>query len=109
MFRKYFLYLLAFYLPCNFMFGQNEGLPSNYENGTTLNVLYRRDMSGKIYAATRGYGFLFRQSKHITAKTRSFYEVDIQTLKYPKEIKSQGEAEARRRYVYGKINSVFLL
>ncbi len=78
------------------MFGQ---LSDGYENGTTLNVLYRRDMSGKLYANTRGYGVLFRQGKHVTAKTRSFYEIDFQTLRYPKEVKSQGEAEDRRRFV----------
>jgi len=82
---------------------------SGYENGTTLNVLYRSDVSGKLYANTRGFGALFRQSKHVTAKTRSYYEIDIQSLKYPKEAKSQGEAENRRRYVYGKVNSIFLL
>jgi len=91
------------------MSAQNQGLPDGYDNGSTLNVLYRRDMSGKIYASTRGYGILFRQGKHVTAKTRSFYEIDLQTLKYPKEVKSQGEAEDRRRFVYGKLNTVFLL
>ena len=93
----------------NFMFSQNQGISTGYENGTTLNVLYRRDMSGKLYVDTRGYGVLFRQSKHVTAKTRSYYEIDIQTLRSPKEIKSTGEAQDRKRYVYGKINTVFLL
>jgi len=91
------------------MLGQNQSISSGYDNGTTLNVLYRRDMSGKLYVNTRGYGVSFRQSKHVTAKTRSFYEIDFQTLRYPKEIKSSGEAQDRKRYVYGKINSVFLL
>ena len=109
MFRRYFLSIITFHLLSNSVFGQNQNLSDGYENGTTLNVLYRKDMSGKIYANTRGYGLLFRQSKHVTAKTRSFYEIDIQTLKYPKEVKSQGEAEDRRRFVYGKLNTVFLL
>ena len=109
MFRKYFLSIIALHLLSSCLFGQNQGISDGYENGSTLNVLYRSDMSGKIYANTRGYGISFRQGKHVTAKTRSFYEIDLQTLKYPKEIKSQGEAEDRRRYVYGKLNSVFLL
>ena len=93
----------------NFLLAQNQNLPDGYENGSTLNVLYRKDMSGKIYASTRGYGLLLKRSKHVTAKTRSFYEIDLQTLKHPKEVKSQGEAENRRRFVYGKLNTVFLL
>lgn len=109
MFRRYFLYILSFHLLSNVVLGQDQVISGGYENGTTLNVLYRTDISGKIYVNTRGYGALFRQSKHVTAKTRSFYEIDFQTLKYPKEVKSQGEAENKRRYVYGKLNSVFLL
>jgi hypothetical protein len=66
-------------------------------------------MSGKIYAHTRGFGVLFRQAKHVTSKTRSYYEIDLQTLKHPKEYKTQGEAENKRRFVYGKINSILLL
>ncbi|WP_317900174.1 hypothetical protein [Aurantibacillus circumpalustris] len=91
------------------MFSQNQNLPSTNENGTTLNVLYRKDFSGKIYANTRGYGFLIKRSKHVTAKTRSFYEVGFQTLNHPKEVNSQGESENKRRFVYGKLNTVFLL
>lgn len=109
MFRKYFPYLICCHLLAITVSGQEQVLNSGYENGTTLNVLYRSDMSGKIYANTRGYGALFRQSKHVTAKTRSYYEIDVQTLKYPKEVKSQGEAENKRRFVYGKLNTIFLL
>jgi hypothetical protein len=92
-----------------FLRSQEENNLSSYDNGTNLNVLYRNDASVKLYAHTRGFGFLFRQGKHVTSKTRSFYEIDLQTLKHPKEVKTSGEAEHRRRYVYGKINSVLLL
>lgn len=110
MFRRYFSIIFALLFLSDLLRSQEQSLPGgNYENGTSLNVLYRKDMSGKIYANTRGYGFLFRQSKHVTAKTRNFYEIDIQTLKHPKEVKSQGQAQDRRRFVYGKINHVVLL
>lgn len=109
MFRRYYLFIFSLTLLNSFLQGQDQVISGNNENGSTLNVLYRSDKAGKLYANTRGYGFLFRQSKHITAKIRSFYEIDLQTLRYPKEIKSQGEAQDRRRYVYGKINHVFLL
>lgn len=109
MFRRCSAIIFALFFLSDLLLGQEPPLPGNYENGTTLNVLYRKDMSGKLYANTRGYGFLFRQSKHITAKTRNYYEIDIQTLRHPKEIKSQGEGQDRRRFVYGKINHVFLM
>src|SRR5687767_10715861 len=80
-----------------------------YEEGTNLNVLYRNEMSGKLFATTRGFGVLFRQGKHVTASTRSFYDIDIQTLKHPKEMKVPGESDNRKRFVYGKLHSVLLL
>jgi hypothetical protein len=79
------------------------------EEGTTLNVLYRNEGSGKIYANTRGLGALYRRGKHITAKSRSFYEIDFQSLKHPKEVKVSGSAQDKKRFVYGKINQAFLL
>ena len=103
--------ILALILSLNSLciFAQENLLNGGMDNGTNLNVLYTHDMSGKIYANTRGYGVSFHQGRHITANSRSFYEVDIQTLKHLKEIKTLGEAEDRKRYVYGKINSVLVL
>ncbi|MEI8137572.1 MAG: hypothetical protein WCH21_09645 [Bacteroidota bacterium] len=83
--------------------------PLNMDEGTTLNVLYRNEGSGQIYANTRGLGILYRRGKHITAKTRSYYEIDGQSLKHPKEVKISGTAQDKKRFVYGKINQVFLL
>ncbi|MDX2173385.1 MAG: hypothetical protein SFY56_09705 [Bacteroidota bacterium] len=90
-------------------FGQNNLLGAGEDDGTNLNILYRNDAAGKIYADTRGFGILYRRGKHITAKTRSFYEIDFQTLKSPKEIKVKGEAQNNKRFVYGKLNSIALL
>lgn len=87
----------------------NTVLSGGGAEGSNLNVLYRNDASGKIYANTRGMGILYRRGKHITAKSRSFYEVDLQSLKHPKEVKVMGTAENRKRFVYGKLNSVYLL
>jgi hypothetical protein len=79
------------------------------ENGTNLNVLYRNEATGKVFANTRGFGISYRRAKHVTEKTRSFYEIEAQTLKHPKEVKITGVAQDRKRFVYGKLNSVFLL
>jgi hypothetical protein len=91
---------------CFFMSGQAEVIGS--EKGTNLNILYRNEAVGKIYANTRGFGVSFRRMKHVTAKTRSFYEIDAQNLKHPKELKVIGDAQERKRFVYGKVNSVLL-
>lgn len=111
MFKRHSLILLLAVFSGYFakLTAQDNLLNSGYENGTTLNVLYRNDASGKIYAATRGFGASYRRGKHVNAKMRSYYEVDVQNLKYPKETKISGDALDRRRFIYGKINSVFLI
>lgn len=108
MFEKLFIFLFVFFSGC-FLYAQDNKLSLSEENGSKLNVLYRHNVSGKVYVTPRGSGLMFRQGRHVTDKTRSFYEIDIQNLKHPKEIKSQGISEEKKRFVYGKINSVFLL
>ena len=105
--RVYTLLLLVVF--CHFLPAQNKPTTGlNMDEGTTLNVLYKNEGSGQIYANTRGFGALYRRGRHITAKTRSFYEIDFQTLKHPKEIKVTGSAQDKKRFVYGKLNSVCL-
>lgn len=99
----------AFILLGNLVYSQDIPLSTNIDNGTNFNILYKHDMSGKVFANTRGYGFTFHRGKHVTANSRSFYEAEIQTLRHPKEIKLLGTAEDHKRFVYGKINSVFVL
>lgn len=105
--KRLFLLLLTL-CSVGIAYGQERSIAGS-ENGSTLNVLYRNEASGKIYANTRGFGLLFRRGKHVTANTRSYFEIDAQTLKHPKEVKVTGDAADRKRFVYGKMNSVFLL
>ena len=86
-----------------------QSILSGQESGTNLNVLYSRDFSGKIYATARGYGASFHQGKHITARTRSFYEIDIQTQKHSTKIKSVVRSDEKNRLVFGTLNNVLLL
>jgi hypothetical protein len=91
------------------MTAQEDLLKTGYENGTSLNVLYRTERMGKFFGTPRGYGFMFRHTKHITAKRRSYYDIEFQNLRHPKERKVEGGASTRKRYVYGKLNNVFVL
>ncbi|MCE3227324.1 MAG: hypothetical protein K0S32_1875 [Bacteroidetes bacterium] len=109
MFKKFYLVLFALSVSCVLTAQDQKNIFAGTEEGSTLNILYRNDATGKIYANTRGLGVSYKRGKHVTGKTRSFYEVDIQSLKHPKEIKVSGTAESRKRFVYGKLNSVFLL
>lgn len=110
MFQRLFFTAFALFF-CGFLAAQDISLPGgmNYEDGTNLNVLYRNDASARVFAATRGYGISFKRGKHITGMKRLFYELETQNLKHPKEIKLEGNSTERRRFVYGKKNSVLLL
>jgi hypothetical protein len=110
MFHKFLLTTGLLLFCCALKAQEKESvLSGGGSEGSNLNVLYRNDLTAKIYANTRGLGLLVRRGKHVTAKSRSFYEVDIQSLKHPKEVKVAGTAESRKRYVYGKLNSVMLV
>lgn len=109
MFNKFFTLVIVVFFT-TFLSGQEQNIPVvGNQEGSNLNILYRNDASGKIYAHTRGFGISYRRGKHITGKIRSFYEIDFQGLRHPKEIKISGTAEDRKRYVYGKLNSVHIL
>ncbi len=102
------LLIFLFLFSAKFSFAQLDVFDFGEENGKDLNVLYRNDISVKAYATTRGLGFSFRRGKHITGKKRYFYEGDFQSLRHPKEVRVEGESSARKRFVYGKLNSVYL-
>jgi hypothetical protein len=108
MFNKFCSFILLL-ISGSYLLAQDISLPNNYENGSTLNVIYRNDISGKLYLYTRGVGINFHQGRHVTSNSRTFYEIDIRTLNHPKQVKLTGEAETRRRFVYGQINKVMVI
>ena len=87
MFRAIYITLFCCFL-ADFIIAQDKAALS-MDEGTNLNVLYRNEGSVQVYANTRGFGGLYRRGRHVTAKTRSFWEIDFQSLKHPKEIKIQ--------------------
>ena len=101
---------LAYLLFLSLCFNSNAQIVPDYnKDGSDLNVLYRNEQTFEVYAHTRGYGALYRRAKHVTGKNKSFLEIDASTLKHPKEIKLNGTEVERRRYVYGKLNSILLV
>ncbi|HQQ93213.1 MAG TPA: hypothetical protein PLQ93_01555 [Bacteroidia bacterium] len=85
--------------------GQNNYI----EGGSELNVIYRKEHSGAFYLHSRGMGFLYRKSNYVNVKQKNYFEIDVCNLKHPKEIKVEGTAFDRKRFVYGKLDNVLLL
>jgi hypothetical protein len=108
MFNKFCVIIFILFLN-NFLIAQEIVLPTNYDNGTNLNIIYKNDISGQFYLHSRGIGLTFHQGRHITTNSRSFYELDVRSMSHPKQVKLTGEAQDRRRFVYGKLNSVMII
>lgn len=79
------------------------------ENGGDLNVLYRNEQTFHGFIGTRGWGLGYRRGKHVTGKIKALFEIEGAYLKHPKEIKLRGGAESKGKFVYGKLNTTFLL
>lgn len=79
------------------------------EGGSTSNVIYRKDHSGEIYIHNRGWGFLYRMGRHVTAKKRNYLEIDFTNISHPKEVLVVGDAFDKKRFVYGKLYNVLVL
>ncbi|GAB4202337.1 MAG: hypothetical protein Fur0023_08090 [Bacteroidia bacterium] len=79
------------------------------ESGQDLNVLYRNEQTFHGFIGTRGWGFGYRRGKHITGKIKGLFEAEAAYLKHPKEIKLKGPAEEKSTFIYGKLNTTFLL
>ena len=97
---------LFFLLPYLFK-GQGSG--PVIEGGENKKVIYHTDHTGQIYVHTRGYGAIYRYTKHVTVQKRNYFEADFSILKHPKEMKVVGDAFERKRFVYGKLNNILAL
>jgi hypothetical protein len=102
MFKKYkFIFLFLFI--CLQGFAQNN---AEVKEG----ILYRHEGSLGISIHSQGFGLTYRNNKHITGKRMRSFEIDILTVKHPKEIKSLNQYyDKPRSFVYGKLNSLLVL
>ncbi len=75
-----------------------------------VGVLYKREKSFGITIHSRGFGISYRAGKHVTGTRKRIMEVDLLTMKHPKEIKSLNKYyENTKGYVYGKLNNLTVI
>lgn len=73
-------------------------------------VLYRHEGSFGISLHSQGWGISYHNGKHITGKSKRILEIDLLSLKHPKEIKTLNQYyDKTRSFVYGKLNSLAIL
>jgi hypothetical protein len=74
------------------------------------NVLFRREMSGSFILHTNGWGVEYRIGKNKTVFNKQTFEFDLLEYKHSKEIKSINPFYTNTKsYIYGKLNTVYLL
>lgn len=95
--KKYFLLLLC-------VFSLNGVNAQGEEDYTEIKRQYA--LSFGIVAHTNGLGITSRLTKFGNIKSNTIYDLDIVSLKHPKEIKIVNQRyDDARPYVYGKMNS----
>lgn len=73
-------------------------------------VIYKESIFGGIFLHTNGYGAHFSYGKNLTAFKSRIYQIDIVNMRHPKEVRSfNAFYEDSRSYIYGKLNTFFIL
>jgi hypothetical protein len=87
-------------------FGQSVEEPDTLGD----NILFRKEKAGSAIFHSAGWGIGFRYGKNKTYFNKKMVEVEIVEMKSPKEIKRVNPNFSNsRRYVYGKMNNIYLL
>lgn len=73
-------------------------------------ILLKHEASGGLVIHSNGWGAIFRKGTHVTAKKKRMWEIEIVSMKHPKEFKSVNPYfENAKGYIYGKQNSLLVL
>jgi hypothetical protein len=96
--------VLALFLACLFpLVAYTQGEIDKQEK-----ILYRNERSVAFLLNSNGFGGNFRYAKRITYLKKTLYEVDLVTIKHPKEVKifsNYNAPNTSKSYIYGKTNS----
>lgn len=101
--RKVFFYFTFSFLAVQFAFSQGE-------LDEQKKIFYRNERSIAILLNSNGIGLNGRYSKRIDAFKKTVYDIEIVSLKHPKEYRKLSQFNpSSRGYVLGKLNNVFVI
>ncbi|MBZ0243043.1 MAG: hypothetical protein K8F24_07510 [Bacteroidales bacterium] len=104
----YLLFLLLFGCIPSVLLAQHE----NYAEEVNVEemIIYNRERSAIIQMHSLGFGIAYRPGKNPTAFKTYIWNLELITMKSPKQIKIiNSYYNNSKRYVYGKLNDVFML
>lgn len=84
------------------------------QTGSELNaptVQLRNEKYFAVQVNTHGWGFSYRQGKHLTGTIKRMYDFDYVSYRSPKELKLQNRSASNnsKNYYYGKLNNASFL
>lgn len=72
-------------------------------------IFYRNEKTLGLLLNSNGFGINGRYGKQINARNKLIYNIDIAGIKHPKEYKTTTVNYYTSSYIYGKLNSFFVL
>ncbi len=101
--KRIFFYFVLSILAVQFAFSQGE-------LDEQKKIFYRNERSIAILLNSNGIGVNGRYSKRIDAFKKTVYDLEIVSLKHPKEYRKLSQFNpSSRGYVLGKLNNVFVV
>lgn len=89
---------------------QTPSSKPDYLGDEETNILLRNEGAGGLFAHQNGWGGFYRRGKNLTGYKKRMLEVEFATMKHPKEYSIVNPSfDGASSFVYGKMNSVFLL
>ncbi len=81
------------------------------ELDTQEKIFYRNERSWSASLNSNGWGLNYRYAKRLNAYKSVIFDVDLASIRHPKEVKSQSPYKGNwgRTYVFGKTNEAFSL
>lgn len=113
MLKKYFSFVFLFSF-CLGAFAQEKVIREEDKHllseDSDKEILLKQEASGGLILHSNGWGLNFRRGTHVTAKRKRIWEVEVVSMKHPKEFKSVNPYfENSKGYVYGKQNSFLVM
>jgi len=101
--KKLLIIAVGFLFVIDFIYGQGD-------LNQQPKIFFRNEKSFGILLNTDGFGISYRTGKRIDFLNKKIFEVDLGTLKHPKEVKlSNPYYQTPGTFVFGKINSVIFM
>jgi hypothetical protein len=72
-------------------------------------ILYRHEASGGLTVHSNGWGVTFKSGKHVTGFRKRILDFEIISMSHPKEYRVTNAYDGAKSFIYGKLNSVFIV